>query len=496
MITNEQALVKSVLLHKFEEEIYHSDTFEHYGVKGMKWYQHLMAAKDKVKSVARKVKAVYTDPQGLARGDYNDGGKKFKPPTQGMKFETRTKEQINRDDCKYALAQARENCTAERSVKNVAYLTNATEEDVRKVTKEVQKRSKEFQKEFLDNDHFKRTGEKKRVPLNTETSGSVLKKASTVAEQQRMFLFKSKDPSERRKLAIDYLALSDIYAKAIEHYVKDDKNYERFDDNHMVAPMPEDTDFVGAELAFALGWNYDTKQSTEAELIHSVIQHHGVSGMKWYQHLFGDVEKTTEYYKKGKAGEDKPPKKLDQVKEKAKAKAVEATKRTVDTINKAKAKAESVQAEHKRIRDNKKEADRMAKEEKEHIRKLHNDKAEEMTTEELKERNERMKLIKQYNDAYNAVYPNQKEANRKARRELVNTALKGLAEQAPKQILDYAIGSTEYGKRKMQADIRKKELKLKVKSKTTKVKSWTLRSLELMLSQIVGVLYRPPQRTN
>lgn len=209
----------------------------------------------------------------------------------------------------------------------------------------------------------------------------------------------------------------------------------------------------------------------EEEIHHSdTFEHHGVKNMKWYQHIFGDVEKGTKYYEKGNAGGDKPPKKLDQVKEKVKTKAVDATKQTVDTINKAKAKAEAVQAEHKRIRDNKKEADRMAKEEKEHIRKLHNDKAEEMTTEELRERNERMKLIKQYNDAYNAVYPNQKEANRKARRELVNTALKGLAEQAPKQILDYAIGSTEYGKRKMKADIRKKELEVEGKVQDNKGK--------------------------
>lgn len=201
------------------------------------------------------------------------------------------------------------------------------------------------------------------------------------------------------------------------------------------------------------------------------VKHSGVRNMKWYEHRFGDWEEHAQYAKgASEPGKDKPPKKLEKVKEKAKTKAVEATKRTVNTINKAKAKAEAVQAEHKRIRDNKKEADQMAKEEKEHIRKLHNDKAEEMTTEELRERNERMKLIKQYNDAYNAVYPDQKEANRKARRELVNTALKGLAEQAPKQILDYAIGSTDYGKRKMKADIRKKELEVEGKVQDNKGK--------------------------
>lgn len=490
MNTNEQALVKSVLLHKFEEEIHHSDTFEHYGVKGMKWYQHLMAAKDKVVSNIKKTKEAWKQSKEAKRRAKDLKTLRSERYEEYIRARDAAKAKLGDNDHYGSIDDPQKRRMVLDAMKESGYAyTPIADREAYELLYDIEQSKEWFPALKIDDkkkDYSKVTADdveksiKQLVRAEEDMYNVVTSKASSRGDNQvavnkaltqlydtsrTVESFRQNHPDEYKSMAIE-----GVRDESYDEYVRGnvlDRNYVSDFFEHYInsgqIEMLRDNEPVHTQHVIRL--------SAEAELIHSVIQHHQRKGAHWYKHIFGDWEEHARYANGApEPGSDKRTKKLDQVKEKAKTKAVEATKRTVDTINKAKAKAEAVQAEHKRIRDNKKEADRMAKEEKEYIHKLHNGKAEEMTTQELKDRNERMKLIKQYNDAYNAVYPDQKEANRKARRELVNTALKGLAEEAPKKVLDYAIGSTDYGKRKMQADLQKKELEVAGKIQDNKGK--------------------------
>ena len=456
-----KGLVHSALMAKFEEELYHSDSFEHWGVKGMKKYIHKFG---KWQSQAK-----------YANGQPDPNAKDNKKESDEDK-EKRLRESERR--------------TAEETIDTTSISGVLQHPWVANPSITLQGMDGKQGDQTWHNNHALTTTEAKilsdrltkkidkyMTPKNAEDYRLCIDEADKEMDRAiHAFDNYTKDDEKRRGYALDYLAASQTYSDYVRKFFDSGGTVEWKRDGY-TRLLEHDADFYNIpEMGpYWTGFNMHGEEvmklapdkritSEERDNIeHSDhFEHSGVKGQKYYTHKFGDWEEHAKYAM-GVAKE-----RVNKAKDKAKAKVTEKAQNTVKTINKAKEKAKANQEYKRQVRENKKIANQMAKEEKEHIRKLHNDKAEEMTTEELKERNERMKLIKQYNDAYNAVYPDETKARKEARRQLVNTALQEVAKEAPKKIIDYAIGSTNYGKRKMEADIKKKELDLDTKVQDNK----------------------------
>lgn len=121
--------------------------------------------------------------------------------------------------------------------------------------------------------------------------------------------------------------------------------------------------------------------------------HHGVKGMKWGQHLFGkDKSSGSGRGKRATTNEDRINALKARLAERSSARKVKRAERA--EVNKAKREAKAEEARNLKTR---RRSDRLSKKD---ILKL--------SDEELKQHTERLKLEKEFKEAYDAAHPNKK----------------------------------------------------------------------------------------
>lgn len=82
------------------------------------------------------------------------------------------------------------------------------------------------------------------------------------------------------------------------------------------------------------------------------LEHHGVKGMKWYQHLFGKKQTHAKYNKGTSSGDSKKKQKEESAKAKAEKKAVKDQERAVKKAAKAAAERQKILKDPKKLYKN------------------------------------------------------------------------------------------------------------------------------------------------